>query len=349
MRSSTRSRQLRSCLIACATALALVPSGVGREQSTTAHPRLRPVSVKFVPAPRKPRQLEFLTGAWSQGLRRLIVAVAPVSPRGPLTIHLYTMRVNGRDLRPVPLTREADCPLTDETLPALLGEDRVVYWSVCLGTQSRPPEHMRSLMAYDFGRRTTTRYVERYFRFFEAGRISFSPITGAGVMTLGNALDDRLFWVDPAGLTPLPVPYTNVRDAAWSPNGARIAVSGHPESAPPDSPTAPSSPWSVGVLDERGRYLRTLVRGLKDEAASAWSPDSRWIAIVSAPKRGPRGVWVINVNAGRMYLVLRGSQYGKPIWLPDGRIVVPVGGLRALGYRGRYGFVVVTLKLPKSR
>jgi hypothetical protein len=78
-------------------------------------PRLRPVSVKFVPAPRKPRQLEIVTAAWSQGLRRLIVAVAPISPRGPLRIHLSTVRLNGRDLRPVPLNREPDCASTDES------------------------------------------------------------------------------------------------------------------------------------------------------------------------------------------------------------------------------------------
>jgi len=86
------------------------------------------------------------------------------------------------------------------------------------------------------------------------------------------------------------------------------------------------------LLDRSGRLLRTLMRGLEFASQAAWSPDGRTLAISLQPRGEPAGIWLVDPVSGRHRLLLRGTDFGAPIWLPDGHTLVPpVGSLPAPG------------------
>jgi hypothetical protein len=284
--------------------------------------------------------------AWSAQLRRLVVSIGPSDPGASIgRVHLFTMRVDGSARRPLPVEREAECERTEELAPAVLPDGRIAYWSICLGASPRPPQHMRSLMVYDPRTRTTSRYVRRYFRLFDVGWFDFSPTSGAGVLSLGDRLANRLFRLERSGIARLHVPSSNVGKPAWSPDGTRIALSGVPADAGADTPTRTDTPWSVFAMQGDGTGFREIVGGLADDPLPAWSPDGKWLALL-VEHNTPRGVWLVRVSTGKAFLLLPGKSLRVPEWLPDGTLVVPVGGAADLGYRGRYGMLVVRPRLP---
>ena len=98
-----------------------------------------------------------------------------------------------------------------------------------------------------------------------------------------------------------------VFDAAWSPDGERVAYS-----------------WGGGLSvvrrDGTGR-LRLTRRG--GDGAPSWSPDGSRIAYAAED-----GVWVIGSNGGaRTYLTRLLTSYPTgPVWAPDGDRIAFVGG-----------------------
>jgi Tol biopolymer transport system component len=204
---------------------------------------------------------------------------------------------------------------------------------------------MRSIMVYDPRTRTTSRYGRRYFRLFDVGWFDFSPATGDGLLSVGDRLTNRLFRLGRSGIAQLRVPSANVGKPVWSPDGTRIALSGVAAGAGPDTPTRTDTPWSVFMLREAGGGFREIVGGLDEDPLPAWSPDGKWLALIVEYNR-PNGLWLVRVSTGKEFLLLRGKGLQVPEWLPDGRIVVPVGGAADLGYRGRYGLLVIRMRLP---
>jgi Tol biopolymer transport system component len=98
-----------------------------------------------------------------------------------------------------------------------------------------------------------------------------------------------------------------VFDAAWSPDGERVAYS-----------------WGGGlsvVRRDGTARLRLTRRG--GDGAPAWSPDGRRIAYAAED-----GVWVIGSNGGvRTYLTRLLTSYPTgPVWSPDGDQIAFVGG-----------------------
>jgi Tol biopolymer transport system component len=108
-----------------------------------------------------------------------------------------------------------------------------------------------------------------------------------------------------------------VFDAAWSPDGERVAYS-----------------WSGGLSvvrrDGTGRFRLTRRGG---DGAPAWSPDGRSIAYSAED-----GLWVIGLN-GRVRTYLTGflaSPETGPVWAPDGSRIAFVGGEIAAPFENLY-------------
>jgi WD40 repeat protein len=183
-----------------------------------------------------------------------------------------------------------------------------------------------------------------------AAGFAFSPVdAGRGVYSDTNGLRGRLNWLGARRPVPIRLPVSNVGSPSWSPDGKWIAIDGVPRSAGPDSPLRQDTPWVLYRLRKDGRALQPLVSDLVSNAPSAWSPDGRWLAFTSRRKGSALGIWLFDLQSRKPpQLLVEGEQFGAPAWLPNGRLVVPVGGPSyiALGYRGPVGLYIV--RLPKS-
>jgi gamma-glutamyltranspeptidase len=116
-----------------------------------------------------------------------------------------------------------------------------------------------------------------------------------------------------AGVDAVPAPQATgpagVREAAWAPDGRRIAAA-----------------WfdAIWTMNPEGRSPRRLVSrpaGWVSERDPAWSPDGRSIAF-SADTDGQFDIWVAPASGGDARRIT--SQAGDerwPSWTPDGRIV----------------------------
>src|SRR5438067_2002675 len=72
---------------------------------------------------------------------------------------------------------------------------------------------------------------------------------------------------------------------AWSPDGRRLAFSGHIQ--------------DVGVVDVDGRGLRRLGLSL-DVGSEPWSTDGRRLALAAAPAGGPVQIWLVGSTGRRL-------------------------------------------------
>lgn len=90
---------------------------------------------------------------------------------------------------------------------------------------------------------------------------------------------------------------------AWSPDGRRIAYHGD----------------SLYMMSSDGSHQHRLTR---KAGMFAWSPDSRWIAVVTAGSHQAGNLYLISAD-GRLHPLLLGRAVGTPSWSPGGtRIVV---------------------------
>jgi len=231
--------------------------------------RLQPVSVSFVPAPRGKPQREFYDLDWSSPQKALVVSIGTATA-GRTRAYLAMLRLDGSAPRRLGVPPEKECEIGEPFVPRTLRDGRIVHWSVCLGETTRADRNLRTLRVYDPDRSTAGRYVKRFFRLFNVGSFDFSPRSDAGVLSMGDLLSNKLYWLDRSGLEEVDVPLTNVGDVRSSPDGREVAVSGVPTEAGPDSPTRQDVPWSVFLVGSG--EPREIMSGLQDGAALDWSP-----------------------------------------------------------------------------
>lgn len=253
-------------------------------------------------------------------------------------------------MRPVPITREPGCPLHEQTTADVLSDGRIAFLDKCIGNLARIPKRVTSLKSYDFAKGTTSR-LRPYFLRLNLGAIAFSPTDSSrGLYAESDGLSGRLTWLGARRLLPIRLPVFNVGSPSWSPDGKWIAIDGVPLSAGPDSPLRRDTPWVLYRLRRDGKGVRRLVSDLISNAPSAWSADGRWLAFKGMRKDSTTGVWLLDMQrlSRPPQLLAEGEAFGPPAWLPDGRLIVPVGGPAdiALGYRGPVGLYIV--RLPKS-
>jgi hypothetical protein len=302
---------------------------------------LRPVLVSTQMLPAPPGR--FVTvAAWLPRERRFVVEVSPrrIDAGDP---HLYTMARDGTDLRALANTRERPCGGgTAEDGAEVRGRESVVYWSICFRSP-RGDRRMRSLRVHNLRTGATSLFVHRYFRLFEAGGFSFAR-GGSGIISLGDRLNNRLYWLRAGQLSPVDSPIADAGTPVWSHDGRYIAVDGVPAGEGTPAPTSDDT-WVLYVMNVATGRFDVVVDDLTDNACASWAPDGRRLAVAMAPRGAAAGIWLVAPVSGTRRLLLKGSQYGCPLWLPDERtLAVPVGGYRDVGYRGRYGTLLVTLR-----
>ena len=135
----------------------------------------------------------------------------------------------------------------------------------------------------------------------------------------GNS-DIYVINVDGSGLTNLTDTPANEYQPVWSPDGWTIAYLREPFKSTPDYET---QLWSMGANGAGPRRLGEMTGyGM---SAPSWSPDSRQIAVVAAPKNGDLTTGtlddgqlsVINAGGGNQRLVYdRVADLGRPVWRP---------------------------------
>jgi Tol biopolymer transport system component len=147
------------------------------------------------------------------------------------------------------------------------------------------------------------------------GRIAFAiELNDAWRLVTANA--------DGSGdLTVLRSPSDYRADAAWSPDGKKIAY---------------SDVYVVEVMNADGTGLRQVVggdvlRGL--DTSFAWSPDGGEIAILNAPA----ALYVVHADGANLRLIVRcrcvpGT---RPAWSPDGRMIAYAEWVGARGIQIR--------------
>ncbi|HTD71626.1 MAG TPA: Ig-like domain-containing protein [Gemmatimonadales bacterium] len=128
------------------------------------------------------------------------------------------------------------------------------------------------------------------------GRVAFNNL-GRGFISMS---------ADGSGVLPFPVAGYQ---AAWSPNGARIAFM----PAGTDCSGAPAS-TVVCVMNADGTGVVGLpITTTISQAGLSWSPDGSKIAFV-----GSGGLYTVNVNSGGTAQLTSAVIAGFPVWSPDG-------------------------------
>jgi Tol biopolymer transport system component len=111
---------------------------------------------------------------------------------------------------------------------------------------------------------------------------------------------------DGSGVTPLPGG-GDAFNAAWSPDGKRIAFTTRRDGNP-----------EIYLMDADGGDPTNLTKGPGLDDHAVWSPDGKRIAFVSE-REGQERVYVMNADGSGQRKLAAGSD---PAWSPDGRQIV---------------------------
>jgi Tol biopolymer transport system component len=138
----------------------------------------------------------------------------------------------------------------------------------------------------------------------------------------GNAPPSpHIFLVQPdgSGLRDVTPPgYWDIRNAAWSPDGSRIAFSAFKEVTGPN----PDLDSDIYVMNADGSGVRELTRTDIGEGDPTWSPDGRWLAFTSV-HGGLITVFRMRADgSGRQRLSNQVVGCDSPRWAPRGGLIV---------------------------
>jgi Tol biopolymer transport system component len=83
--------------------------------------------------------------------------------------------------------------------------------------------------------------------------------------------------------------------------------------------------WNLYLLDADGAVDRVLVEDAKQVGPTAWSPDGRRLALAIRPAGEPYGLYLVDVEAGDVHLVLEHDHLGGVTWASPRQLVAAVG------------------------
>ena len=145
------------------------------------------------------------------------------------------------------------------------------------------------------------------------------PIAGAIAVWGGGQEGDEIRIVDPDGSGLRILPMTDAHNAhpVWSPDGTRIAYTGHEGRQP------------VYVINADGTGARSITEGYASALPAAWSPDGRQLAFVGyrypGAARPGLGLYVVNADGtGLMSLGGPDGELSRLSWAPDGSLIAVV-------------------------
>jgi Tol biopolymer transport system component len=129
---------------------------------------------------------------------------------------------------------------------------------------------------------------------------------------------DGFYLVDPAVGSAVRVPNAEgVADAAWSPDGTRLAV------------TLWQDDGETGVYTLRPDGTdRVLVT--REASSPTWSPDGRWLAVVREDLDGGSWLVLVSVDGGKERVLVPAGAVADfvttPAWSPDGKFIAFADG-----------------------
>jgi serine/threonine protein kinase len=101
----------------------------------------------------------------------------------------------------------------------------------------------------------------------------------------------------------------------WSPDGKRIAFSGHP----------PSEPWQIYLLPAEGGSPELIYRGASNYVDPSWSPDGESLAFgENSLNNQGSAVYVLDLETRKASKLPESDGLYSPRWSPDGRYVAAI-------------------------
>jgi hypothetical protein len=327
----------------CASLLAAV-GGVAATTSRAGGAKLEPLRVRLI---RAPAQVVLDDPHWFPALKQIAVTYEPADLLA--SARLYSLGIDGRGLHPLPISDPTSCRDPDTSRAFPLGAAELAFVSECRG-MGRQPDEMTNLEAYD-PRTRRTRLRRPYHLPLFVGHFTFRADGLRGLINDGYGLKERLRWLLPDRLsTPLKLPFERAGYPAWSPDGRYIAVDAVTRGKAVSGVDRLDLPRELYLLSPTGRMRRTLASKLTHVGGSAWSPNGRWLALACKPEGRPEGLYLVQVETRRLYLVLPGRQFGSSAWIPGTRqLVTSVGVFSNLPHgeelygKSDVGLYVITL------
>ena len=267
-----------------------------------------------------PRGTTFHDPEWLPTLGKIVFTLSP-PPGDAFLMELASVAIDGSALERLPLPDEAGCKYTSKALPEALGDVRLGYVQQCWPGGGR----VVRLMAWD-PRTEAARPLVPYRLLFQQGPFACSPDLSTCVINDHNGLSEQLARLGRRGLEPLDLPLERAGFPSWSPDGRWVVVDGVPEGTEGTGLDLLGVPRDLYLLSSDLEPIRLLVEDVLNVSRSAWSSDSRWLAVSLKPNRGTEGVYLLEVATGKLVLALAGRLLGGPTWLPgDASLAVPVG------------------------
>lgn len=266
---------------------------------------------------------------------------------------LYTIRPDGKGLTLV--SRFRCCGISSETSPAWAPDGRTLAFvrSTFRGSDWQFEIHTRRIAR---GAQRVTRPGSRDLDFSP----SWSPDGSVIVFDRDLADEDTrsIYIVAPngTGLRRLTRGYED-DDAAWSPDGGRIAFARHPRNTFVYWP----GKARLMLMNPDGSNPRAFPRGRGIAGREpAWSPDGRRLAFLSYRDRYGRScdrercyahaeVYVVrNDGTGLRRLTRTRADEGGPTWSPDGRSVAFARGQRIMRVPAAGGRERLVVRMPDT-
>ncbi|MBI3952955.1 MAG: PD40 domain-containing protein [Chloroflexi bacterium] len=145
-------------------------------------------------------------------------------------------------------------------------------------------------------------------------------------------MSDKLAWLDKDKATPVDVGMTRADRPDWSPDGKSIVFFGNkalPGLTGPARATASFDLWLMPADCDQlpggcAANVTLLMSDVRNHTSVRWSPDGKWLVLSADPQGKSEGIWLRNMETGKLVQVLKGD-YRHANWSPDGRRLVALG------------------------